>query len=266
MKQVRFVLGVIKWLLVAAYLVVALSFVSSRSQQVVCSDISINISDSLENAFITKQDVKNLIAKQHKNLVGIPLHMINTYELEQALRNFQTVKNAEVYSVIDGTLNIRINQRKPILRIINSKGQNYYIDSEGQVLPLSGNFAAHVLVANGNIVEPFTVNSKVKITEWCVEANNNIPLICKLLEFANYVTRDKFWNAQIAQIYVDSPSRIELIPRVGAHTILMGSLDDYELKLKKLRLFYETALPEEGWNKYRQINLKYSNQIVCTKK
>jgi cell division protein FtsQ len=266
MKWRVIVFGVIKWLIVISYLILTLSFVRLRSQQVVCSGIQINISDSLQNAFITKEDVKKLIEKHHKNLVGIPVSMINTYEIEQYLKKMQSVKMAEVYSNIDGIINIDIKQRKPMVRIINRYNQGYYIDSEGQILPLSSKFTSHVLIMNGNIIEPFEISSNIKIMDWCDGRTGDIPLICKLLEFAKYITQDEFWKAQISQVYVESSTRIELIPRVGAHTILLGSLDGYEMKLKKLKLFYETALPEEGWNKYKQINLKYSNQIVCTKK
>jgi len=83
---------------------------------------------------------------------------------------------------------------------------------------------------------------------------------------AQFIYNDELWRAQIAQVYVDNPNNIELIPRVGPHTIILGSADNFEHKLAKLRIFYQTALPEEGWNKYKQINLKYSNQIVCTKR
>jgi cell division protein FtsQ len=266
MKWRVIVFGVIKWVIVLSYVILTLSFVGSRNQQIICSGLNINVSDSLQNAFITKEDVKKLIEKHHKNLVGIPISMINTYEIEQYLKNMQSVKMAEVYSNIDGIINIDIKQRKPMVRVINRYNQGYYIDYEGQILPLSSKFTSHVLIVNGNIIEPFEISSNIRIMDWCDERTEDIPLICQLFGFAKHISQDEFWKAQISQVYVESPTRIELIPRVGAHTILLGSLDGYEVKLKKLRLFYETALPEEGWNKYKQINLKYSNQIVCTKK
>ena len=42
--------------------------------------------------------------------------------------------------------------------------------------------------------------------------------------------------------------------------------DHFEEKLANLRLFYEQAIPKMGWEKYSIINLKYRNQIVCTKR
>ncbi|MFW6222798.1 MAG: cell division protein FtsQ, partial [Bacteroidota bacterium] len=58
----------------------------------------------------------------------------------------------------------------------------------------------------------------------------------------------------------------EIIPRVGAHFIHFGSIDQYEWKFKKLKYLYKKGFSKEGWNKYEQINLKYKNQIICTKR
>lgn len=86
-----------------------------------------------------------------------------------------------------------------------------------------------------------------------------------LYRFALFLQKDDFWNDQIEQIYVRSAQDIEIIPRIGDHRIILGSLDNYENKLNRLRLFYEQVIPKMGWEKYRVINLKYKNQIVCTK-
>jgi len=65
---------------------------------------------------------------------------------------------------------------------------------------------------------------------------------------------------------VNEANEFELIPRVGAHLILFGSIDNYERKFRNLKIFYEQGLNNIGWNKYEKINLKFDNQIVCTKK
>ena len=54
-------------------------------------------------------------------------------------------------------------------------------------------------------------------------------------------------------------------PQVGNHEIIFGS-DRLEEKLDVLRTFYGKGMNEEAWNKYKSINLKYKDQIVCTKK
>ena len=41
----------------------------------------------------------------------------------------------------------------------------------------------------------------------------------------------------------------------------------YEEKFEKLKMFYTEGLNKtDGWNKYSTINIKYKNQVVCTKK
>ncbi len=261
------ILNFVKWLLVVSYLAVSLAFVSSRSHQVSCSSINIIIADSIENQFITKAEILKTLERHYSNLIGIPLKMINTHEIEDHLTSMQALKRVDAYKTLDGKLTIRVEQRKPMMRVINRYGQSYYIDIEGEIVPLSSKYTSHVLVVNGNIIEPFEIGSKVRVMDWAGDVmNEHTPLICRLYDFARYVTNNNFWNAQISQVYVNSPTNIELIPRVGPHTVILGSLDGYEKKLEKLKLFYERALPEEGWNKYKEINLKYRNQIVCTKR
>lgn len=256
-----------KWVFVITYLVVTLSFSRKKSDDVVCSSININITDSLTNAFVTKADVMKTVEREFSNLIGIPLSMINTHQVEQHLSTMQAVKRAEAYKTIEGSLQIDIEQRKPIVRIINKSGNSYYIDVEGKTLPLSSKFTSHVLIINGNISEPYKVEPNVKVMDWSGgKVTTESPLVCQLYDFAKYINNDSFWRAQITQVYVDNPNSIELIPRVGPHTILLGNLDDYQTKLAKLKLFYEKALPQEGWNRYKEINLKYKNQIVCTKR
>ncbi|PKP36574.1 MAG: hypothetical protein CVT98_07520 [Bacteroidetes bacterium HGW-Bacteroidetes-15] len=267
MKWKSAIFGFTRWMLAIAYLIIALAFVSKRSNVITCESINIIIADSLDNSFVKKADVLRTIEKHNSNLIGIPLKMINTLKIEQELTSMQAVKKVDVFTTNNGKLNVRVDQRRPMVRIINRYGQGYYIDHEGQILSLSSKYTSHVLIINGNIIEPFEINSSIRVMDWAgEEINEHTPLICKLYDFATFITNDNFWSAQISQIYVDNPENIELIPRVGPHTVILGNLDGYETKLEKLKLFYERALPEEGWNKYKEINLKYRNQIVCTKR
>jgi cell division protein FtsQ len=81
-----------------------------------------------------------------------------------------------------------------------------------------------------------------------------------------YISDDDFWSAQIDQIFVDRDDEIDLIPRVGNHVIHLGTVENFEGKLRNLEAFYEEVLPEVGWNKYSIINLEFKDQIVCKKR
>lgn len=259
-------LKALKWLTLIAYLVIGLWFVTKRNRELVCKDVKVKVVDSSENAFITSKDIKRIVCQKGKSPIGKPLKLINTFELENRLSTMMSVRDVQIYKTADGILSIKVKQRRPLVRIFNSKNQSYYIDEQGLVMPLSGKFAAHVLVVSGAVTEHFPFKANENVMQWDTSVYKRKPLLSKIYDFARFVSSNDFWNAQIAQVYVDSSNDIELIPRVGSQVILLGSLDDYERKLEKLKMFYEKALPAEGWNKYKMISLKYSNQIICTKR
>lgn len=87
-----------------------------------------------------------------------------------------------------------------------------------------------------------------------------------MLKFGEYIRNHEFWSSQIQQINILPNGELSLYMRVGDQTILFGGMDNMEYKFKKLEAFYRNIVPLQGWNKYSQINLKYSDQIVCTLK
>ena len=266
MSWKRNALKALKWLTLVAYLVIGLWFVTKRNRELVCRAIKVKVVDSSENAFITSKDIKRIVDVKGKSPIGKTLRSINTFELENRISTMMSVRDVQIYKTADGVLSIRVKQRRPLVRIFNKNNQSYYIDEQGLVLPLSDRFAAHVLVVNGEISEQFPLKPNQDVMQWDTSVYRREPLLRKIYDFAQYVNDHEFWNAQIAQVYVDSQNDIQLIPRVGSQVILLGSLNNYEKKLEKLKLFYEKALPAEGWNKYKMINLKYSKQIICTKR
>ena len=87
-----------------------------------------------------------------------------------------------------------------------------------------------------------------------------------IYKMALFIEEDPFWKAQVEQIWVDKDGEYKLTPRVGSHAIILGDADDLEGKFRKLYALYTHALNNLGWNRYTQINLKYKNQIVCTRR
>ena len=173
---------------------------------------------------------------------------------------------SQVYISIDGRLIIKLRQRKPILRVFAGK-TSFYIDHKGRVMPVSKKYTAHVPIANGSL--------KLDYASLLIQTNTDpsemdstlIPQIYfDLFNFANYLDSDPFWKAQIEQLYVDKDSEFELIPRVGNHTIVFGDVYNLESKFEKLKIFYLEGLSKTGWNEYKTINLKFNDQVVCTKR
>ena len=243
MKKVLYILLA---LLLLSYLGASIYYLTNKKHNdTLCEKVEIVITDSQEKRFLTDKDIVACLAKEKL----YPLHKksdeINTWKIEEALMKNVIIESVKVVQSISGMITITVTQKKPVLRVYNATG-SYYVDNTGNTMPSTLGQAIYVPVASGNIEKSYAVS--------------------ELYKFALFLQHDAFWNDQITQIYVRSAKDVEIVPRVGSHRILMGSLDDYETKLKKLRLFYEQVTPKMGWDKYSIINLKYRNQLVCTKK
>ncbi|MEN8227062.1 MAG: hypothetical protein ABFS38_02825 [Bacteroidota bacterium] len=247
------VLKILIWVLIAAWFVVIMGFVSGEAHKVLCNRIEVIMSDTVHNRFVTRTDIRAMLNETDKQLQGYPLSEINIRSLERIIENDPYISNADVSKDISGRLEVRVEQRVPLIRIMPKGKQGFYLDREGVMLPLSEQFTPLILLASGNIPSP-GVDGKLGAR------------LMEIHRFSSFLSGHPFWKEQIVQIYVNSKGEYELIPRVGAHHILMGSMDQWEKKLRNLELLYRQGLSRQGWNTYGTINLKYSNQVICTKR
>ena len=98
------------------------------------------------------------------------------------------------------------------------------------------------------------------------QGENSPALMKDILKMATYINENPFWRSQIVQLYVRRNGELELIPRVGSQIIYFGSADRMENKFFKLKTLYQEGFAHTGWNQYEIINLKYTNQVICTKR
>jgi len=249
----RIIIQSFLWVITLGGLVALMSFIEIKKAEVVCSDVKIYIPGS--QYFIDKKEVEKILQISSYTMIGRRIDNINLHNLENRLKANPFIEFAKVYADMDGIIMIEIVQRQPILRIMNQFDQDYYIDKNGLKIPLSANFTAKVVAANGAIDEPF--GGKVDTLRTLLAKD--------LFKTAAFIRSDSLWDAQIAQIYVNPGHEIELIPRVGNQRILLGNADSIEVKFHNLLAFYKQALPQVGWDAYKLISIKYANQIIGVK-
>lgn len=243
MKKILVILGLC---LLGGYLIFAGFFFEEKPKEQICNKFEIEIQNDTEEKFINPADLEKFIDQQELNPYGKQIKDINTYDIQEALLSNQMIKSAEVFVTSGGGIRAVVKQKTPILRVMSSSGENYYIDKEGERMPTSSLSTIYLPIATGNIKEDFAKTD--------------------LYKFALFLQQDDFWDAQIEQIVVQDENDVILISRIGDQEILMGSLDDYESKLERLKTFYNKVLPETGWNRYSKLNLKYNKQVVGTKR
>lgn len=227
-----------------AYAVFAGEKSVGAAQKKVCSDIQIYIADYNERTLISKEEVALLLKQKNLNPIGERLDRIHTKSIEEEIEKHPMVRRAECYKTPAGAVCISIEQRVPILRVVGA--EDYYVDDMRKTMPISLNHTAYVPVFSGRITKKMAVGS--------------------IFDFARFLNEDEFWGSQIEQVNVGQDLKVELVPRVGGHIIMLGSFDRYKQKLEKLRKFYLYGLNEIGWNLYSKIDLQYRDQVVCTKK
>ncbi|MCB0507600.1 MAG: hypothetical protein R2739_05275 [Chitinophagales bacterium] len=218
----------------------------------VIKKINIEIDDWNGNFLVDKQQVLQTI----NNRFDVLDKSINGKELEkieQALYIIPQIKSANAFADKQGNLNIKIEQRVPLFRVYNLQGQTFYVDNQMHKFATSHTYSANVPIVTGNISEKLDTSNKKIQTK----------ILAQLFNVASAIRQNTLWNAMIGQYNINEKLQIELIPRLGNATILLGDDANIEQKLKQLNVFYFDVLRKEGWNKYKVINIMYKNQVVC---
>jgi cell division protein FtsQ len=218
------------------------SFSSARNQQKIVSGISIEFKDG-DNNFLTHLMVNKLLIQNDETVSIKAKSDLNLYGLENKVLKNPYVENAAVFLTIDGQLKTIIKQRTPVARII-LKNDSYYVDKQGVKVPLSSNYSARVLLVSG--------------VENDEEISNILPLI-------SFILKDNFLQKEIVGIEKSDVNEYQFAVRSGDYKIDFGNLSEIDIKFKKLKAFYNKTFEDKTIQNYKAINLKYHNQVVCTK-
>ena len=234
--------GFIKGLFLIVLIAILFGFSSKRNKVKKIDDIKIMFENG-DNLFITYEMVNKLLIQNYKELQSQPKENIFLNKLEKTLLSNEMIENAEVFLSIDGQLGAIITQKTPIARV-NQDEQSYYIDSKGKKMPLSSNYSARVPIVEG-------------ITNGSI-SNDTYTL-------AKMVYEDDFLKKQIVGIEQLENNEFILKTRIGNQIVELGDLTNIDLKIKKLKAFYQKTMEDKTLDKYKKINLVYNDQVVCTK-
>jgi cell division protein FtsQ len=244
------------WFISGLLFVFLLSAASKAQKSRVLTNILVEIDSTKGNRFIEEEDITELI----KNLLPdgeweIPAEQVNLHGIEQRLVNNAYIQRAEVYIDAQGVLTTHIKQNHPIIRVVNQQNISYYISEDGQKMPISAGYTARVPIASGYIADDDKNIGAINSTQ-----------VFEIYTVAKYINQNEVLSALIEQIYVKADGDMVLTPKLNHHQIILGDAKNIDQKFNHLLAFYKQALPNIGWSVYKTINLKFNNQIVCTKK
>ena len=230
---------------VGAYLIYALTLLGKSDAPQECTGLAIIINDSQQTGFVTENEVRQLLVSKKIFPEGRPLADIDLVELETALTSSPYIDAALCYTTAEGQLSMQITPRRPVLHVLNDAGEDFYIDNHGATMP-RGHHQIDLIVMTGNVPRrkagPLYSAMGVRLSE------------------------DPFWSKRVDAIHVTPQGELQITPRIGQHTIILGDTSRLDDKLSRMRTFYTEGLDKVGWNLYKTISLKYDTQIICTRR
>jgi cell division protein FtsQ len=260
-------LKIMLWLLLSILVSVVFFFAvrEENSKLLRTPDIAIHVEG--ESAFLTEKELLDRLKIRNLFRQQMAVGALKIHTRERNIKAMPEVKKVEVYKHIGNKWEIQLELRKPIARIFNQQGQSYYLDQDGFMMYRSALHTARVLVFSGAINDPYNPRLHCSfINNGTLKSSQKIDQIYRI---SNYVCNDPLMHKLIGQIHLLKNGDFVLIPLLGDQKIIFGAAPNSELvqdKFERLKHFYKEALPHEGWNKYKEISVKYEGQIVCRKR
>lgn len=193
--------------------------------------------------FVSYETVNKLLIEKGQHLKTIGKDKVVLNKLEKMLNEHDMIQKSEVFVSIDGVLKAMVTQRTPIARVFNQEG-SFYIDNKGNRMPLSEIQTARVPLVLGEI------NDK------------NEKEIYDLLWF---IYNDDFLKKNITGIEILPSGSLRMTNRNYKYDIEFGKTIEVERKFDNYKAFFQKAVHDTLINKYKVINLKFTQQVVCSK-
>jgi len=217
------------------------AFSNHRSNVKKVNDINIEFVGN-QNLYITEAMVNKLLIQNYGSLKNVPKEKLALNTIEKIIERNKMVKNAQVYLTINGELEARIEQRKPIGRI---EGESkFYLDEDGKRMPLSMSHSARVPIITGNVTG---------------ESLEDV------YEILKYINGDEFLRKNVIGIHVEDVDKYQLRFRMEQFTVHLGGIDGLEEKFNNFKAFYTKANRDKTLDNYNVVSLEFNNQVVCTK-
>ena len=234
-------LDYIKFLLLLALVAFLYGFAEKRHSQRKLNGTEVHFTDN-ENLYVTADVVNNMLIQNEETNENLGQETLDLNKVETQLNNHNMIENAEVFLKLNGKLSAIVSQRKPIGRAVGNT--SFYLDKNGEVMPLSENFSARVPLMLGF----------------------NQSNILKAFPLVSYIKNDSFLNKHITTIHRLVNGRYELKLRKAGFTVYFGEIENVDLKFNNFKAFYKKALKDKKLDTYKKVNLQFGNQVVCTKK
>ena len=256
--MVKKILSILVWVITAGGIVTLFIFSRMNYLSTPLKSISINIEGGAGHEFIDKDtllcEIGTICHISSKNTIG----NIDMLQIERHLSNNPWIEKSAAYIGLDSVLYISLKEYEPTLRVFNKSGKSMFVTEQGVVFPISKTYTPRVLVASGNFDFPIDT----KMNDSIYQSSG----IAEALHIRQAIQKDEFMQSCIGQIYRNNVGEFEIAVNEIHARVFLGDTCQIDDKLLKMKTFLKHKLGSEELNNYSKVNLKFKNQIVCTKK
>ncbi|WP_395044321.1 cell division protein FtsQ/DivIB [Flavobacterium sp.] len=232
----------IRLVLIFSLVIFLYSFTSIRnSQRKLKKSEVIFVGDN--NNFVKQETVNKLLIENISDVKTIAKEDLNLNKLENSINNHPMIEKSEVFVSVDGVLKAIVIQKTPVARVFNDEG-SFYIDYQGNEMPLSDNYTARVPLISGKI---------------------NDKNIIKLSKILKMIYDDEFLKKNIIGVQFLADESLMMTNRNFDYQIEFGKMMNEEKKFKNYKAFFQKAILDSTLYNYKRINLRFTQQVVCTK-
>jgi cell division protein FtsQ len=232
----------IRLVLIVALMIFLYSFSGIKNQERKIQKIDIALNDD-DYPFLNETMVNNLLIQNFEGASKVKKERVDLKKLENLLDVNKYVDNSDVFCTIDGVLNARVKQKKPIIRVINENG-SYYLDEKGGKIPLSENFSPRVPVYYGKVQE-----KELK----------------DLVKVFDFIENDEMLKHNIVDIKKSQKGNLIFSVRDYDFKVIFGNESNIETKFKNYKAFLQHATKDTLIKSYKSVNLIFTEQVICAK-
>ena len=232
-------------LVLAIGLATGILWARGKSHDELCTSVVVEVVNADSTSFVTPKGVLNDLKSQGVKLVGKRMGDINASDREEVLRQSPYLENADIVKCQDGRVLIRVSQLVPVLRVFDGT-ESYYVNRAGKRMMATPNYHCDVPVVQGHFSRAYPVT--------------------RILPLVDYVEKDSLLRSLVTMYCVRDTNNIIIVPNISGHVVNIGTAQGFENKFAKLRLFYDQVMPKRGWNTYDTISVKWSHQVVATRR
>lgn len=224
--------------------------------------LEVTVNYGQNDTLITAQTIERLLIEENPALLSKIVKDVDTKSIQAQVQALPYIERCQAYVSILGNIVVKPLQRTPMMHVYYNN-KEFYVDRLGQYVPLSKEGRAHVMVVNGKFKQLDTIiKPTTNFAEMAADTLDERYDISHIWQVAHYMDENEYL-CMFDQIYLTQDGDMMLTPKLGSHVVNLGNCEELETKFDHLMALYQQALPRVGWDRYRLVNLKYKDQVVC---